>query len=325
MDPTRVDGFVSVEVDQTERVWKVEVTNRSEQKLSYEMMGKVPRGLGLEVWDHGHSENGLRVHAENLAKFLFIDGFPADIREISPGESVRFQLDPESMSTTSDLAQARWERAKRNGYYDCRVFFGVYSSRLLRVTPGERRGFRGGNEPTVDVLHTVDPNPGECNEGLVFGLKLRRMLNEKNRALVSWSRGSDREGHYHITYTTCLKVDLESMEVMDEGKPMWILLPDLIAQAEVLAREKLADCTFEGLLIDSCKDDEAKHYASIYFVDGRDYITINLLLNGATTETAKLSVTGEQYKQLKEFGIPRIRDNVGKGKSTIQSELDSED
>jgi len=65
----------------------------------------------------------------------------------------------------------------------------------------------------------------------------------------------------------------------------------------VLAREKLADCTFEGLHIDSCKDDEAKHYASIYFVDGRDYITINLLLSGATTETTKLSITKEQYKR----------------------------
>ncbi len=125
MDPTEVDGVVAVEVDRTERVWAVEVTNGSKQKLRYEMMGKVPRGLGLEVWDPENIEYGVRVHAESLADFLNIDGVPADIREIAPGASEKFLLNLESMSATSDLALAKWERAKRIGHYDCRVFFGV--------------------------------------------------------------------------------------------------------------------------------------------------------------------------------------------------------
>jgi hypothetical protein len=51
LNPAEVEGQVTVEVDRSKPVWIVTVTNHSAQKLSYEMMGKVPRGLGLEVWD----------------------------------------------------------------------------------------------------------------------------------------------------------------------------------------------------------------------------------------------------------------------------------
>jgi hypothetical protein len=311
MDPTKVDGVVAVEVDQTERVWTVEVTNGSKQKLRYEMMGKVPRGLGLEVWDPENSEYGVRVHAEGLAESLNIDGFPADIREIAPGASEKFQLNPESMSTTSDLALAKWERAKRIGYYDCRVFFGVYSSRLLSVAPKERLNSSDKDKPKEDVSLWLEAKQDESEEGAIFGFKLRRMLNEKNLAIVSWHRGSDRKDQYYITYTTCRKADLDAMERMDESKPMEIPLPKLIAKAELMAKKKLKDCTFEGLIIDPCEDDDAKHYASVYFADDRDDTTINILLNGATTETTKLSVTKEQYKQLEDYGIPKIREQGG--------------
>jgi len=309
MDPTKVDGVVAVEVDQTGRVWTVEVTNRSNQNLRYEMMGKVPRGLGLEVWDTDNSEYGVRVHAEGLADALNIDGFPADIREIAPGAAAKFHLNPESMSTTSDLALAKWERAKRIGYYDCRVFFGVYASRLMSVAPRERVNAPENDKPKEDAPLWLDAKQQESDEDEIIGFKLRRMLNEKKLAIVSWHRGSDRKDDYYITYTTCRKADLEAMERMDESKPMEIPLPKLIAKAQAIAKKKLKDFTFEGLIIDPCEDDDTKHYASVYFADDRDDTVVDILLNGATTETAKLSVTKEQYNQLESYGIPKIRES----------------
>jgi hypothetical protein len=319
MDPTKVDGIVTVEVDRTERVWAIKITNKSTDKLQYEMMGKVPRGLGLEVWD-SESETGWRVHAENLAGSLNIDGFPADIREIAPGATEKFQLNPESMSTTSDLALAKWERAKRIGYYDCRVFFGVYASRLLSVEPRARATTPESNEPNEDTPPWLDAKEDEAGKDAIFGFKLRRMLNKENLSLVSWHRGSGRKGEYYITYTTCRKDDLEQMLPMDENKPMEISLPRLIAKAKTLASEKLKDCVFEGLIIDPCEDDDAKHYASIYFAHDRDDITINLLLNGAITTTSRLSLTQEQYNQLGDFRIPKIREQAGTGQPATSPE-----
>lgn len=319
MDPTKVDGVVAVEVDQTERVWTVEVTNGSKQTLRYEMMGKVPRGLGLEVWDPDNSEYGVRVHAEGLAASLNIDGFPADIREIAPGASEKFQMNPKSMSTTSDLALAKWERAKRIGYYDCRVFFGVYSSRLLSVAPSERTSHPESDKHKENARSLLDSMPQEKGENALMGFKLRRMMNDRKLALVSWSRGSDKDDEYHITYTTCRKADLEAMMRMEENKTMEITLPQLIAKAEAIAKKDLKDCTFEGLIIDPCEDDNTKHYASIYFAEDRGDMTVEILLNGASTETTKLSVTKEQYKQLEDYGIPKIREQAGSGQPATQS------
>jgi hypothetical protein len=63
--------------------------------------------------------------------------------------------------------------------------------------------------------------------------------------------------------------------------------------------------------INPCEDDDTKHYASVYFADDRDEIVIDLLLNGSTTKTTKLTVTKEQYKQLEDYGIPKIREQGG--------------
>jgi hypothetical protein len=179
MDPTKVDGVVTVEVDRIARVWAIKVTNGSKQKLSYEMMGQVPRGLGLEVWDPDKSEYGVRVHAENLAH-MNMDVFPADIRVIAPGATEKFQLNQESMSASSDLALAKWERAKRIGYYDCRVFFGEYASRLLSVAPRERDKPPESDKAKDDAPTWLETKHGESGESAIFGFKLRRMLNEKN-------------------------------------------------------------------------------------------------------------------------------------------------
>lgn len=131
-DPTKVDGIVTVSVDRSEPVWKVVVSNTSDQELTYEMMGKVPRGLGIELWN---DEVGSRIHAEDLAKFLNIDGFPADLRKLEPKASVTFLLDPKSMSSTDSKKLEEWKKIERMGYYDCRVFFGIYASRLISVSP----------------------------------------------------------------------------------------------------------------------------------------------------------------------------------------------
>jgi hypothetical protein len=323
MEPTKVDATVTIEVDRTERVWTIKVTNSSKQKLSYEMMDKVPRGLGLEVWDPDKSEYGVRVHAENLAQ-INTDGFPADIREIAPGASEKFQLNPESMSTSSDLALAKWERAKRYGYYECRVVFGVYASRLLSVAPRERDKLPESDKSKDDAPTWLETKHGESGENAIFGFKLRRMLNEKNLAIVSWHRGSDSGDDYHITYTTCPKAGLDAMKPMDENKRMEIPLPKLIAKAELIAKKKLKDCTFEGLIIDPCEDDDTKHYASVYFADDRDDVVIDILLNGATTETTKLTVTKEQYKQLEDYRIPKIRKQDGAGQPATAPEPKTE-
>lgn len=215
LNPTKVDGTITVKVDRSDRIWSITVTNDSKQKLTYEMMGKVPRGLGLEVWDDENREKGWRVHAEDLAEYLNVDGFPADIREISPGDSEVFQLNPESMSTRDDLALANWERAKRKRYYTCRVFFGVYASRLIDVSPRRREKVQAdAAQHQVPPTWDADAEDG-ADEGDLFGFQFRRMLNEKNLALVDWNSLHGgvgmKEGQVQITYTTCAKVDLERM------------------------------------------------------------------------------------------------------------------
>ena len=140
LDPTAVDGVVSVTVDQSKQPWSVTVTNRSDQEVTYEMMGKVPRGLGIELWEEGI---GTQLHAEDLAEYLDTDGFPADLRELKPKGAVRFQLNPKSMSSTDQEQFEKWEQIERIGYYNCRVFFGVYASRIFSVEPTtkNKRGY----------------------------------------------------------------------------------------------------------------------------------------------------------------------------------------
>lgn len=301
IDPAEVNGRVSIGVNRDEPVWTITVTNHSKEKLSYENLGKVPRGLGLEVWNPDDPEDGWRMHAEDLAEFLNTDGFPADIREIAPGKSAQFQLNPDSMSAASDLALAKWRRAKRIGHYTCRVFFGTYASPMISIEPPEKAKHQDDEESKDKSVFRED----EKEE--MFGFKIRRMLNEKGLALLAFSGGSDRDGSYQISLTTCRKADLEAMASLDDEKSIPIPLPKLIARAKVMAEKELKDVRFEGMILNPCPDDESKLFASIYFVNGVDDTEISLLLNGAATETMKLSVTQDHYEQFQEYGVPKIR------------------
>lgn len=315
MEPTQVDGAVSIDVDSSKPVWPVTVTNRSEDTLSYEMMGKVPRGLGLELWEDEGS--GVRIHAEDLAESLNVDGFPADIREIPPGKSEVFQLDPRSMSATDATALAKWRRAERLGSYQCRVVFGVYSSRLITVSPPERRRVRKDEDQTEDA-----PPPVPDGEEL-FGLRLRRMLDGKKLALVDWNLGSDNEDEHHLTYTTCAKDDFERMAPWDGSSAAGKAMHELVAAARERARRDFPQCTFEGLMVQPCEDDPSKRFVSVWFRDRSlpawDDITIHLLLNGAATKTTRLPVTAEQAGELSEYRIPKLPGHRGAGKPAPES------
>ena len=137
-EPARVIGVVSIEVDHSKPIWSVKVTNQSQEELSYEMMGKVPRGLGLEVWGPWEEHEILRIHAEDLAEYLNVDGFPADIRILHPGKSITFPLNPKSMSATNIKAFTKWKTTVERGYYNCRIFFGHYCSPAFEISPLEK-------------------------------------------------------------------------------------------------------------------------------------------------------------------------------------------
>lgn len=127
-----MNGNITVVVDRSEPTWKVTVTNASDEALTYEMMGKVPRGLGVELWE---DDAGIRIHAEDLAKYLNVDGFPAGLQKIEPKSSVTFRLNPKSMSATDHTQLEKWQNIEKTGNYVRRVFFGVYASRLMSVSP----------------------------------------------------------------------------------------------------------------------------------------------------------------------------------------------
>jgi len=307
IDPAEVNGAVTLDVDQSKPVWSVKVTNHSTEKLRYEMMGKVPRGLGMEVWDLDNKHGGLRIHAENLADYLNVDGFPADLREIAPGKSETFLLDPKSMSTTNDTTHAQWERAKRIGYYECRVFFGIYASRLTRVSPTDNAGNKRESKTSEPAwLSDVIKDP---KEKVLVGIRLRQLLNEEKRSLIHWNRGSDRKDEYYIEYTTCAKAGFDKMAPWDGSKPLEMAMHELVTRAKAIAHQKgdtFKAATLVAVVIEPCEDDSTKHYASIAFDgdDDNDDINIELLLNGAPLKSTRLRVTEKQYEELSEYGIP---------------------
>ena len=300
-DPTEVNGSVTVEVDRSKPAWIVTVTNLSDEKLSYEMMGKVPRGLGLELWDLDNKHGGVRVHAEDLAKSLNIDGFPADIREIAAGQSEKFLLDPKSMSTTDDTSLLQWKRARDNGYYQCRVFFGMYASRLMTVSPADKPKKPGAEKAEPAWLSDALK---ETQEKALTGTRLRHLFNAQKRSLVHWHRGSKRKDEYHVEFTTCAKDDFEKMAPWDGSKPFEMELHELVKRAQAEAHKKDDTFRFFSMLIDPCEDDAAKYYASIYFESDDDDVAIEFLLNGSPLQTTKLRLTKEQYDELSEYGIP---------------------
>lgn len=306
LEPTDVDGPVTVEVDRSGEDWSVKVINGSDQKLGYEMIGKVPRGLGLELWDSESSDTGLRLHAEDLAKYLNVDGFPADLREIAPRKSQVFSLDPRSMSATDMTILAKWERAKRSGFYACKVVFGIYSSRLIHVSPKESSGNRVPPEQSE-----LEPLESQGNE--LFGIQLRRMLDEKDQSLIAWSYGSSRD-EYHVNYTTCSKADFERMAPWKGETPIEVPIHQLAAQAREIASGEIGDCYLESLMIDPCADDPSKRFVTFWFRDsdnsGQGDSTVSLLLNGSLIKSTRLKVTAEQYKELSEYRIPKFDKRV---------------
>lgn len=300
-DPTEVNGSVTVEVDRSKPAWIVTVTNLSDEKLRYEMMGKVPRGLGIELWDLDNKHGGVRIHAEDLAKSLHIDGFPADIREIAAGQSEAFLLDPKSMSTTDDTSLLQWKRARDSGYYQCRVFFGMYASRLMTVSPADKP-----KKPSAEKAEPAWLSDAlkKTQDKALTGTRLRHLFNAQKRSLVHWNRGSASKDEYHVEFTTCAKDDLEKMAPWDGSKPLEMALHELVTRAQAEARKKDDTFRFFSMLIDPCEDDSAKYYASIYFESDDDDIGIEFLLNGSPLQTTKLRLTKEQYDELSEYGIP---------------------
>ncbi len=301
-DPTEVNGSVTVEVDRTKPMWIITVTNLSDEKLRYEMMGKVPRGLGIELWDLDHKHGGIRVHAEDLAKSLNIDGFPADLREIAAGQSEKFLLDPKSMSTTDDTTLLQWKRARDNGYYQCRVFFGMYASRLMNISPADKPKKPDDAENAKPAW--LSDLLKETQEKALTGTRLRHLFNAQKRSLVHWHRGSDRKDEYHVEFTTCAKDDFEKMAPWDGSKPLEMALHEIVTRAQAEARKKDDTFRFFSLYIETCEDDTSKRYASIGFESDDDDVTIELLLNGAPLQTTTLQLTKEQYDELSEYGIP---------------------
>jgi len=303
-EPTTVDGIVTIDVDHSKPIWTITVTNQSDQELSYEMMGKVARSLGLEVWGTHDDHAGLRIHAEDLAESLNTDGFPADIRKILPGKSATFQLNPRSMSSTNEMAFLKWKEAEQNGYYNCRIFFGIYSSRLLKMSPPEKP------KNTTPPKDTTAWNPSlieDPKEEKPFGIHLRRMFDAKDLALISWHRSSGTRDDYYVTFTTSTKADFEKMAPWDGSQSMEKEMHELVTTAHKIAQVKIAECKFEELMITPCEDDPRKHYLSIWFMGDTDETTIDLLMNGSPTKTVKLAVTEKQYDELSEHGIPKLR------------------
>ncbi|MFK7851194.1 MAG: hypothetical protein AB8D78_09475 [Akkermansiaceae bacterium] len=302
LEPNEVDENVDVEVDRTESIWKVKVTNRSSEELRYEMMGEVPRGLALELWDFDETETGVRIHAEDLAKYLGVDGFPADIRTIPAGEVETFFLNPKSMSATNKLSLAKWERAKRGRYYQCRVVFGRYSSRMLDVSPKVKIR-KSSNEPEPEWVADLLKNTKEDEP---FGFQIRKMLNEKDLALIDWHKGSDRKDVYHASIRTAPKGDFEKLVAHDGTRAASLPLQELVKIAKKAAAKKIEDCEFEGLMVNPSEDDQLKYFYSIYFTNDEDDTEIHLLSNGTIVQDIRIELTKEQYDQLSEYRIPQL-------------------
>ncbi len=301
LEPTEVDGSVTVEVNRSEPIWSITVTNHSAEILKYEMMGKVPRGLGLELWDLDNEHGGIRIHAENLADYLNIDGFPADIREIGVGKSETFQFNPKSTSTTDDRTQLQWQRAKDVGYYQCRVFFGVYASRMMNISRADKAKKKKHPEAELAWLSDVLKKPQEEE---LTGILVRRFLNERNRSIVHWNTDTRGKDEYLIRYTTCAKADLDRMEPWDGSSPLEMALHDLVSRAQVVARKKDDAFRFSSLTINTCRDASTKHYVSVLFESDDDDVIIEFLLNGAPLQTTYLRLTQKQYDELYNYGIP---------------------
>ena len=123
---------VTVNVDCSKSVWKVTVTNFGSTPIAYEMLEKVPRGLGIEFW---FGDVGYEIHADNLAELLSTHGFPADMRAIEPGGNAVFHLNPKKMSAEKPESLKIWEREFDLGFNDFRVFFGDFASPRIRHSP----------------------------------------------------------------------------------------------------------------------------------------------------------------------------------------------
>lgn len=299
-DPSSVRGVVAVEVDRSKPVWAITVTNQSAEKLSYEMIGKVPRGLGLEVWGSGEDDTAFRVHAEDLAEYLNVDGFPADLREILPGKSATFQINPKSMSATDIETFLKWKKINEDGYYTCRVVFGIYSSRLMEVSPPKNPSKKKSPTPPREAKIKPDSTSKE-----LYGLQLRQILNDQGLALVSWHRGTDSKGEPYVHLTTCPKAEFDKMAPWDGTQKLEPSLSQLTIEARTIARQVIKNCELDDLAISSCQDDFSKRYVTFWFSHDRDDTSVKLLLNGAPTTSQKINITPEHEEELAKYGIPK--------------------
>lgn len=299
-EPARVNGVVSIEVDHSKPIWSVKVTNQSKDELSYEMMGKVPRGLGLEVWGPWKEHEILRVHAEDLAEYLNVDGFPADIRILHPGKSITFPLNPKSMSATSVEAFSKWKTTVERGYYHCRTFFGHYSSPAFEISPPERKKAKPPQkkEPAIPL----DPNSEEH-----YGIQFRRNLEKNNQALVHYYSGSRADDDYYLELSTYPKAEFDKLADWDGSAPLAVPFHKLVNIGKQIAAQKLKKFILDELYFFQTQDCSSKHYFVLSFSNDDDQITIELLPDGTPITSTKLKLNVQQYRDIREHGIPLLK------------------
>ena len=198
------------------------------------MIGKVPRGLTLEVWGYWEEHKILRIYAEDLAEYLNVDGFPADIRKIHPGKSVNFPLNPKSMSATSVEAFTKWKKAEEWGTYSCRVVFDEYTSPRLEISSPDTERARSPKAKDPEIK--IDSESKE-----LFGIQLRRILEKKNQALVSYHRGSGVKDDYFIRLRICPKDKFEKLADRDGSAPLEKPFHNLVTIGEKLAKQEIGN------------------------------------------------------------------------------------
>lgn len=152
-----------------------------------------------------------------------------------------------------------------------------------------------------------------------LGVRIRKELEQQNLALVDWNRGSDHKGDFYVELTTSTKKDFSEAIPWNGSKELQAPIEVLVRRAREDASKLHKKFSFEGLMINPCRDDPSKRFITVWFQDTNspsyDDIMIHLLLNGAKTNTKRRSVTSEEYKELSDHGIPNSGEQAADGKT----------
>lgn len=161
-----------------------------------------------------------------------------------------------------------------------------------------------------------------------LGNRIREELEQQNLALVDWSRGTDHQGNSYVELTTSNKKAFADAAPWDGTKELQIPMEKLVQRARDEAGKENKLFSFEGLMINPCKDDASRRFVTVWFqkATAPDYddIMIHLLLNGEETKTTRRSITSTEDKQLEEHGIPDPGEQAGTGPPSHRLESKSE-